>query len=607
MPLIMAEILLCRVRLFGLSEWEARAKNEWSAYPWGTVESDLREARRLIEKHGYWRRREELEDAEEFLRTPSNYRHANKSETSARKLMSRGNLLGAWAKLVEAIDADAFRKPRISQEFEFAFSFEGALDAASPLTKQDADALDWRRRVWSVLSKGSDAQFQNAIPQVTADTPIPDNARTVESGAAVAVASSSATSTTPEQRGELLEQAVSRLFRAFFKLGDETPWKIRTQKRGTQGGYDLSIEWSGKYEVKSDQRVRVHIECKNYREAISHNEVGGKLLVEGIVDPPVIEHWILISPHTDASNELNRFLESEQKNPRYSFDIQIWSPETGVREFFGLEPEVFALFYESEDDEPHPRTWDEVKRGAIRNKWMARLAPSLRVPAGWTDYLRNPAKLCTPPEDPEKFHETDVNHVAMRCKNSAGALLEKPLRVYVEEWLNQPNKPSLFLLGEFGDGKTSFTYVLARQLVEAWLENRERGWLPLRLTLKKYPGNAREFLRQRLEEFEADVAGWIEMGKRAKRLVILDGFDEMSVKVGPAAVTKNIGDLLSCVKEFEGCKIIITSRTHFFENRQDAQKAFDAPRTSRCLPPGTNRTEGGIGQHREPPRARCWS
>ena len=42
-----------------------------AAYPWqepdGTPRSaqqDLAEARRLIEKHGYWRRKEELEDAE---------------------------------------------------------------------------------------------------------------------------------------------------------------------------------------------------------------------------------------------------------------------------------------------------------------------------------------------------------------------------------------------------------------------------------------------------------------------------------------------------------------------------------------------------------------
>ncbi|KAF0206299.1 MAG: WD repeat-containing [Gallionellaceae bacterium] len=68
MQLHMADIYLHRARLF------FRA----TPYPWndpdGTPHSakqDLAEARRLIEKHGYWRRKEELEDAESvILRKP---------------------------------------------------------------------------------------------------------------------------------------------------------------------------------------------------------------------------------------------------------------------------------------------------------------------------------------------------------------------------------------------------------------------------------------------------------------------------------------------------------------------------------------------------------
>ncbi|MFC1748623.1 hypothetical protein ACFL2V_07430 [Pseudomonadota bacterium] len=64
MPLHMADIYLHRARLFF----------RVSPYPWhnpdGTPHSakeDLAEARRLIEKHGYWRRKEELEDAEKVI------------------------------------------------------------------------------------------------------------------------------------------------------------------------------------------------------------------------------------------------------------------------------------------------------------------------------------------------------------------------------------------------------------------------------------------------------------------------------------------------------------------------------------------------------------
>jgi hypothetical protein len=47
----MADIHLHRARLFGLS------KDRPANYPWTSPQDDLAEARRLIEKHGYWRRR----------------------------------------------------------------------------------------------------------------------------------------------------------------------------------------------------------------------------------------------------------------------------------------------------------------------------------------------------------------------------------------------------------------------------------------------------------------------------------------------------------------------------------------------------------------------
>ena len=66
MPLFMADIHLHRARLFGRLKDEG-GRIEDTEYPWESVEHDLGEARRLIEKHGYGRRTEELEDAEAAL------------------------------------------------------------------------------------------------------------------------------------------------------------------------------------------------------------------------------------------------------------------------------------------------------------------------------------------------------------------------------------------------------------------------------------------------------------------------------------------------------------------------------------------------------------
>ncbi|MCY2987366.1 MAG: toll/interleukin-1 receptor domain-containing protein [Planctomycetota bacterium] len=78
MPLFLADILLSRVRLFGRTRDKGErirekdeGREEEQAYPWQSPEHDLAEARRLIEKHGYGRRKEELEDAENvILREP---------------------------------------------------------------------------------------------------------------------------------------------------------------------------------------------------------------------------------------------------------------------------------------------------------------------------------------------------------------------------------------------------------------------------------------------------------------------------------------------------------------------------------------------------------
>lgn len=59
MPLFQVDIRLYRARLF----------HAVKPYPWAgsSPRTDVAEARRLIEKHGYWRRKEELEDAEAAL------------------------------------------------------------------------------------------------------------------------------------------------------------------------------------------------------------------------------------------------------------------------------------------------------------------------------------------------------------------------------------------------------------------------------------------------------------------------------------------------------------------------------------------------------------
>jgi hypothetical protein len=63
MPLFMADIHLYRARLFG----RQKSDDKRMKYPWDSPQANLAEAQRLIEKHGYLRRQEELADARQAI------------------------------------------------------------------------------------------------------------------------------------------------------------------------------------------------------------------------------------------------------------------------------------------------------------------------------------------------------------------------------------------------------------------------------------------------------------------------------------------------------------------------------------------------------------
>lgn len=499
---------------------------------------------------------------------------ADNAETAARNEISRGAIREGLRLLAEAKLIDFTRQQRLNDEFGFLTTSSGSHGNPPSEFGLASESVPWCRFLWRAIADRNRFPFPHLGSQDNLPEREEQQSKTVPDAVAPIIKFHKGTS---EQKGDQLERAVARLFHVFFQWGEEQPQKIRQQKRGTQGGYDLSVEWdrwSGKYQVAGNASVRCHIECKNYKDPITPNQVAEKLMMEP-KRPPVIDHWILISPHADPSNPLNDFLEKQRNEEAFPFEVQIWSPNTLVYEFFGLEPDVYDLFFQPKKGELHPRDWNTAKREEIRAKWRKRLDPPLRLPSGWKEYLQDPDKLCIHQEIPAALAQTFPTRIRMSCRNAAGVVLEKPLDDCIDDWLASPQHKVLFLLGEFGDGKTFFTYVLARRLSERWLLDPTRRCLPLRLALRRFPGKARDFLRERLEVFGADIGGWEAMGKICSRLIILDGFDEMSIELDPATVTANIKALLSCIEEFtqfHNCKVLVTSRTHFFENRKDAQR-----------------------------------
>jgi DNA-binding NtrC family response regulator len=508
-----------------------------------------------------------LDEAED-----SRVEQANTIEQEARELLALHNYGQARSCLAKAAVLDPGRAERLTEELGFILNDSNSSSEDLQGSENEKASLRWQANVWKILSDRN--HFELPLREGQPAQAVGENIPEPKEAGPIAVVQSEST---PEQRGELLEQAVLRLFREFFSVGENDEEQLqrlktlRQQQRGLQFGFDIAVEFDCVLEW--NRTIRCHVECKNLSGRIALKDIADKLISKSQFDPE-IDLWILISPNADPSNELEHILQSWKRHSPYAFDVRVWSPATGVADFFGLEPSVYDLFFENEIAQQHPKNWDTTKRDAVRERWKDELSPPLRLPKGWTKYLQTAFLMCLRREEARVLDATFANHVTMQCKNEARALMPLPLEHYIRQWLIQPDKPVLFLLGDFGDGKTFFTYTLARQLADEFLQNPKTSWIPLRLCLRDFyeAGSSRDFLRLRLDEFGADLEGWTTLLANQRLLVILDGFDEISKQLDPAAITKNITALIKCYEEFDGCKVLITSRTHFFERRQDVKR-----------------------------------
>jgi hypothetical protein len=376
-----------------------------------------------------------------------------------------------------------------------------------------------------------------------------------------------------QEKGEILEKAVLELFHQFFIIAEEDEdtilQKLRQQKKGLQFGHDISFECA----VKENKNLKCHIECKNIRPGITLKDIADKLISTEVFCPD-LDHWILISPHSNPSNELDNLLSRWGKERKYPFDIHIWSPDRGVREFFGLSPTIYDLFYKPEENEIHPSQWCEEKRREVFEKWKEKLKPLTRLPKEWELYMKEPFRMCLKGENSSDLDELYQHYVSMRCMDERRNVINQELKQHVLEWLEDTKTTVMFLLGGFGDGKTAFTYILSRYLAQKFIKDPSTGWIPVRFALRDYhsAGASQEFLRSRFEEFGANIAGWNKLKEQNNLLVVLDGFDEMTKELDSKTITKNIKDLIDCCNEFKALKIIITSRTDFFENQGDKKR-----------------------------------
>lgn len=164
----------------------------------------------------------------------------------------------------------------------------------------------------------------------------------------------------------------------------------------------------------------------------------------------------------------------------------------------------------------------------------------------------------------ENYRTFYPNRAPSRLLDGGGQLIDGSAEEYILKWLQQEDSLYTLLWGDFGDGKSFFTYILARYVAERFLRSPETGWIPLRFSLQTLSSgkDGRQFLEERLKEFGSDLSSWnqVKLETKYRFFILLDGLDEMSLDMSDSSVLDNLIRLEHMLTQFAGCKVLVTSR-----------------------------------------------
>lgn len=132
----------------------------------------------------------------------------------------------------------------------------------------------------------------------------------------------------------------------------------------------------------------------------------------------------------------------------------------------------------------------------------------------------------------------------------------------VERWLNQEELNGLFIIGDFGTGKTTLCAQMAYVLARAFSANSR---IPLYIPLRYIDRISKETILAEIRKaIRIDWKNLLRLSDSGKVVFILDGFDEMITRTDWKKTSSEFQNIvkLFCKKD---SKVIVTCRTHFFK------------------------------------------
>jgi predicted NACHT family NTPase len=155
---------------------------------------------------------------------------------------------------------------------------------------------------------------------------------------------------------------------------------------------------------------------------------------------------------------------------------------------------------------------------------------------------------------------------------------------YIDQWLDDPAKEHISVLGEFGTGKTWFALHYAWVALQRYRDAQRRGVdrprLPLVIPLRDYAKAVSveslfsEFFFRKHEIPIPGYSAFEQLNRMGKLLLIFDGFDEMAARVDRQEMINNFWELAKIV--VPGAKVILTCRTEHFPEVKEGRALLNA-------------------------------
>lgn len=166
--------------------------------------------------------------------------------------------------------------------------------------------------------------------------------------------------------------------------------------------------------------------------------------------------------------------------------------------------------------------------------------------------------VVSPPKKPIDYKKFIPKHyIPSGCHDENGGN-KGLLHDYVLEWLNDPKRKLLAVLGDYGIGKTSFCYKFACDMTGS-------AYIPVVVELKTVMAEGwREVIQREVRNRAGDST--------QSPVLILDGFDELSLTFDKETVLKEIENLSKTAQEYK--KVILTSRTQFFRSEEEEKETL---------------------------------